>query len=223
MERMPNWRPMRPVVSSRAVKVSLCALKKAFTVAADSRKSTASMTKLRSFKLRWSFSKTGISILQSLHQVVQKLRKTILPLKSEIRTVRPFKSFKAKSEGGAMPAMGITPNFLKSRSVFASLLRGVTTVDEAAANHPENQTIKEPASRRIMDGIVKRMLGLIGNKISQRKAIQKGHKSLKASQGVGEDQQTHGHQNQAGSFFDDTQMAFDALEEFKEMPHTQGC
>src|SRR4030042_5843514 len=62
----------------------------------------------------------GISSLQGLHQVAQKLRKMTFPLNWFNPSFLPFKSFKEKSGVFLSPLIGVIPIFEKRSSSLPS-------------------------------------------------------------------------------------------------------
>ncbi len=99
---------------------------------AGSFKLTATMAKSLSFSRLCNFSIKGISIRHSGHHVVQKLRNTILPLKSERVTFLPCMSKRLISTGGAIRGTLMIPISRNNRSV---LLLTVLAVEAEAADN----------------------------------------------------------------------------------------
>ena len=99
MVRMPIITPTSPVESNRVINVNPFLLINFFIVSADSLKFTVTMTNFLSLSRLCNFCFDGISMRQSGHQVVQKFRNTMLPLKSESRIVLPFKFLREISMG----------------------------------------------------------------------------------------------------------------------------
>ena len=103
--RIPKGAANSLIESKSAVNVNLFFLKNLFTTKAGSFMLTAIMAKSLSLKCVYKVCINGISYRHSGHHVVQKFKKTILPLKSERLTILPFKSESLKSLGGGIWGM----------------------------------------------------------------------------------------------------------------------